>query len=63
MPLVWVGVDEVTDAVLDGRVHNPSTVVAVLALGAHRAQGWRRLRPVDAPFVPGRQAPGADWPA
>ena len=49
--------------VLDGRVHNPSTVVAVLALGAHRAQGWRRLRPVDAPFVPDRQAPGADWSA
>ena len=32
MPLVWVGLDEVTDAVLDGRVHNPSTVVAVLAM-------------------------------
>ena len=55
--------DEVTDAVLDGRVHNPSTVVAILALCAHRAQGWRRLRPVDAPFVPDRHGPGADWPA
>ncbi|MEW1964275.1 NUDIX hydrolase [Micrococcus sp. NPDC078436] len=63
MPLAWVGVDEVVDAVLDGRVHNPSTVVAVLALQAHRARGWRRLRPVDAPFVPDRQGPGADWPA
>lgn len=55
MTLAWVGVDEVLDAVLDGRVHNPSTVAAVLALHAHRAQGWRRLRPVDAPFVPDRQ--------
>ena len=63
MPLAWVGLDEVTDAVLDGRVHNPSTVVAILALSAHRAQGWRRLRPVDAPFVPDRQGPGADRPA
>ena len=63
MPLAWVGVDEVVDAVLDGRVHNPSTVVAVLALQAHRARGWRRLRPVDASFVPERQGPGADWPA
>ncbi|MDY6054914.1 NUDIX hydrolase [Micrococcus sp.] len=56
MPLVWVPVDEVLSAILDGRVHNPSTVVAVLALQAHRAQGWRRLRPADAPFVPDRRA-------
>lgn len=62
MTLAWVNVDEVLDAVLDGRVHNPSTVVALLALHAHRAQGWRRLRPIDAPFVPDRDAPGADWP-
>lgn len=54
MPLAWIGVDEVTDAVLDGRIHNPQAVVAVLALHAHRAHGWRRLRPVDAPFVPER---------
>lgn len=63
MPLAWVGVDQVLDAVLDGRVHSPSTVVALLALHAHRARGWRRLRPADAPFVPDRQAPGTDWPA
>lgn len=56
MPLAWIAVDEVTDAVLDGRIHSPQAVVAVLALHAHRARGWRRLRPVDAPFVPGRQA-------
>ena len=60
MPLAWIPVDEVVDAVLDGRVHNPSTVVALLALQAHRARGWSRLRPVDAPFVPDRQGPAAD---
>ncbi|UBH23649.1 NUDIX hydrolase [Micrococcus porci] len=63
MPLAWVNTDEVLDAVLDGRIHNPSTVVAVLALHAHRAQAWRRLRPPDAPFVPDRRGPGADRPA
>lgn len=62
MPLAWVATDEVLDAVLDGRVHNPSTAMAILALHAHRAQGSRRLRPVDAPFVPDRQAPAADPP-
>ncbi|MBB4735474.1 ADP-ribose pyrophosphatase [Micrococcus cohnii] len=54
MPLAWVGVEELIDAVLDGRVHNPSTVAAVLALHAHRAKKWSRLRPADAPFVPHR---------
>lgn len=54
MPLVWVGIEEALNAVLDGRVHSPSLAMGVLALTAHKAQGWRRLRPVDAPFVPAR---------
>ncbi|MDO5634893.1 MAG: NUDIX hydrolase [Micrococcus sp.] len=56
MPLAWISVDEVIDAVLDGRVRSPSTITAVLALHAHRSRGWRRLRPVDAPLALARPA-------
>jgi len=46
----WVTLDEARDAVLDGRLHNPTAVVAVLAAVASRAQGWQSLRPADAPW-------------
>ena len=50
MPTHWFDLDEVHAAVLDGRLHNPSLVVGVLAAHAARAQGWSTLRPADAPW-------------
>ena len=46
----WVPLDEAVDAVLAGRVRNPSAVVGILAAHTCRARGWRDLRPVDAPL-------------
>jgi len=37
-------------AVLDGRLHNPSAVVGVLAAAAARAGNFESLRPADAPW-------------
>ncbi|MCA5893434.1 NUDIX hydrolase [Isoptericola sp. NEAU-Y5] len=47
---VWVPLDEAVGLVLDGSLHNPSTVVGVLAAAASRTQGWASLRPADAPW-------------
>lgn len=35
----WFDLDTLVEAILDGRLHNPSTVVGVLALAARRARG------------------------
>ena len=48
MPAAWFGLDEVRDAVLAGRLHNPSLVVGVLTACAARDAGWSTLRPADA---------------
>jgi ADP-ribose pyrophosphatase len=40
----------VRDAVLAGRLHNPSLVVGVLTACAARDAGWSTLRPADAPW-------------
>ncbi len=50
MALAWVPLDAARDAVLSGRVHNPSSVVGVLAACASRDTGWATLRPADAPW-------------
>lgn len=44
----WVPLDEAVQAVLDGRLHSPTTVVGVLAAAAARSLGWSTLVPVDA---------------
>ncbi|MEO7979651.1 MAG: NUDIX hydrolase [Sporichthyaceae bacterium] len=54
---VWVDLDEARDLVLNGRLHNPTTVCGVLAAAAAREVGWATLRPADAPWPersPGR---------
>jgi ADP-ribose pyrophosphatase len=51
MAVLWVPLDEAVAAVLGGRVHNPSSVVGILAAARARDQGWRTLRPLDAPWV------------
>jgi 8-oxo-dGTP pyrophosphatase MutT (NUDIX family) len=50
MPVGWVDLDEAHDAVLAGRLHNPSAVIGILAAHAGRARGWTTLRPHDAPW-------------
>ena len=47
----WVRLDEVLDAAMDGRLHNPSTVLGVLATAQARAHGWTELRPADASWL------------
>ena len=51
MEYVWVGLDDALTMVLDGRLHNPSAVIGVLAAHAARARGWAGLRPADAPWL------------
>jgi 8-oxo-dGTP pyrophosphatase MutT (NUDIX family) len=46
----WISLDEAVEAVLAGRLHNPSAVVGILAAAAARADGFAGLRPADAPW-------------
>lgn len=50
MTVRWVPLDEAVAAVHDGRLHNPSAVVGILAAASARAAGWTPLRPADAPW-------------
>jgi ADP-ribose pyrophosphatase len=50
MPVRWVDLDQAQEAVLTGRIHNPSAVVGILAAHAARDRGWATLRPHDAPW-------------
>lgn len=50
MTVRWVPLDEAVAAVHDGRLHNPSAVVGILAAASARAAGWTVLRPADAPW-------------
>ncbi len=61
MPTRWVPLDEARDAVLAGRIHNPGSVVGILAACAARDQGWRTLRPADSPWPehPANRPPAA----
>jgi ADP-ribose pyrophosphatase len=43
------------DAVLAGRLHNPSLVAGVLAAEAARSRDWSSLRPADSGW-PAREA-------
>lgn len=53
MDIVWASLADVVDAVLDGRLHNPTVVAGALAAWtALRRDGFASLRP-----------PGAPWPA
>ncbi|MEH0108922.1 NUDIX hydrolase [Tersicoccus sp. MR15.9] len=46
----WFDVQDAVEAVLAGRLHSPSAVVAILATAAAQATGFDHLRPADAPF-------------
>ncbi|MCO4276290.1 NUDIX hydrolase [Pseudarthrobacter sp. HLT3-5] len=46
----WIALDDAVAAVLEGRLHNPSAVVGILAAAAAKAEGFAGLRPADAPW-------------
>jgi len=48
--LHWIPLDDAVRAVLEGRLHNPSAVVGILAAAAARADGFEGLRPAGAPW-------------
>ena len=48
--LHWTPLDDAVRAVLDGRLHNPSAVVGILAAAAAQADNFQGLRPADAPW-------------
>ena len=48
--LHWTPLDAAVAAVLEGRLHNPSAVVGILAAAAARADDFKGLRPADAPW-------------
>ena len=50
MPVRWVALEEVRDAVLAGRVHNATLAIAALAALTARDLDWSTLRPADAPW-------------
>ena len=47
----WFRFDDVLAAVMAGRLHNPSTVVGVLAAAQARAADWSGLRSTDAGWL------------
>ena len=49
MDTVWASLDDLIEAVLDGRLHNPTVVSGVLAAWTARERdGFKSLRPADA---------------
>ena len=48
--LHWIALDAAVEAVLEGRLHNPSAVVGVLAAAAARSDDDKSLRPGNAPW-------------
>ncbi len=50
LELRWVPIEEIVEAVSEGRLSSPTSVIGVLAIEATRARGWSTLRPADAPW-------------
>lgn len=46
----WVDLAEAATAVLEGRIHNPSAVVGILAAAQAQRDGFASMRPSDAPW-------------
>ncbi|MFC6886655.1 MULTISPECIES: NUDIX hydrolase [Actinomadura] len=49
MPVVWVPLDDAVRKIFAGEIHNMIATTGILAAHAARANGFRDLRPVDAP--------------
>ncbi len=66
MDTVWATLDDLVEAVLDGRLHNPTMVSGVLAAWtARQRDGFMSLRPADAawPALPYWRASQSSQPA
>lgn len=50
MPVRWVPIADVEQAISAGRMHNPLAVMGVLALANARRDGFTSLRPADSPW-------------
>lgn len=50
MPTAWAKLDDVVEAIAQGRLHNPGLIVGAQTAYIERAQGWKNLRPADAPW-------------
>jgi 8-oxo-dGDP phosphatase len=51
MDTVWASLDDLVEAVLDGRLHNPTVVSGVLAAWtARKRDGFASVRPADSPW-------------
>jgi len=46
----WVSLDDAYAAALAGQLHNPGALLGIMAAWGARAEGWRTLRPHDAPW-------------
>ena len=51
MEYAWVSLTDAMEWVLAGRLHNPSTVIGIMAAHAARGRGWRGLREPGAPWL------------
>ncbi|KGN32467.1 ADP-ribose pyrophosphatase [Knoellia sinensis KCTC 19936] len=60
MPRVWVPLDDVVEAALEGRLQNGILVAAVLAAQVARLRDWDTLRPHDAAWPQRPDAPEGD---
>ncbi|WP_433501571.1 NUDIX domain-containing protein [Sphaerimonospora sp. CA-214678] len=49
MPAVWIPLAEAVDTALTGMIHNSPAVAGILAAYAASADGFKGLRPADAP--------------
>lgn len=50
LPRIWVSLEEAASLVLDGSLHNPTTVLGILGALAARDRGWETLRPAGLPM-------------
>ncbi|WDF34465.1 NUDIX hydrolase [Arthrobacter agilis] len=59
--LAWVDLDDAVSAALEGRMHSPSAVAAVLAARVARENGFIDLRPATTPW-PEHPSQHSTWP-
>jgi 8-oxo-dGTP pyrophosphatase MutT (NUDIX family) len=59
--LKWVDLDTAISAALEGRIHSPSAVAAILAAGVARGNGFADLRPATTPW-PEHPSQHSTWP-
>lgn len=52
LPQTWLSLTDAVAAVLEGRVHNGTTVAGLLAAAEAARQGWAALRPAVQPWPP-----------